>query len=58
MNPDIGAFDYSQLLGGWRTFSGSPEKFPLLAYQGVMTFSGTAMNSRGDVRAASLTCSP
>jgi hypothetical protein len=53
---DIGAFNYFALSGGFRYNSG--KKTEVFAYSGVMTFSGSAVNSRGDMSATTLTTSP
>jgi hypothetical protein len=55
MKPDIGAFDYFRLSAGFHHFNGTAENLEYFAYSGIMTFSATATNARGDRRSASLT---
>jgi hypothetical protein len=55
MKPDIGAFDYFRLSGGFHHFNGTSENLEYFAFSGLMTFSAAATNSRGDRRTASLT---
>lgn len=57
MKPDIGAFDYFKLSGGFHHFNGTPHNLEYFAFSGLMTFSATGANSRGDRRTASLTTS-
>jgi hypothetical protein len=57
MKPDIGAFDYFKLSCGFHHFNGTPHNLEYFAFSGLMTFSATAANSRGDRRTASLTTS-
>jgi hypothetical protein len=58
MKPDIGAFDYFRISGGFHHYNGMPESLEFFAFSGVMTFSATATNSRGDLRTATLTTAP
>lgn len=58
MKPDIGAFDYFRLSGGFHHFNGTSENLEYFAFAGLMTFSATAGNSRGDRRSATLTTAP
>jgi hypothetical protein len=58
MKPDIGAFDYFRLSGGFHHFNGTSENLEYFAFSGLMTFSATAINSRGDRRSALLTTAP
>ncbi len=58
MKPDIGAFDYFRLSGGFHHFNGMPQSMEFFAYSGVMTFTATASNRGGDVQTASLTTAP
>ena len=58
MKPDIGAFDYYELSCGFHHFEQTSANLEYFAIGGVMTFSATAVNSRGDVATASLTTSP
>lgn len=57
MNPDIGAFDYFELSGGFHQFN-TPNSLEYFAFEGLMTFSATAANAGGDQGVASLTTSP
>jgi hypothetical protein len=57
MKPDIGVFDYFKLSGGFHHFQGTSQSLEYFAFSGLMTFSATATNSRGDRRVASLTTS-
>ncbi|MEA2327745.1 MAG: hypothetical protein QOE68_2704 [Thermoanaerobaculia bacterium] len=57
MKPDIGAFDYFKLSCGFHHFNGTPHNLEYFAFSGLMTFSATGANSRGDRRTASLTTS-
>lgn len=58
MKPDIGAFDYFRLSAGFHHFNGTSESLEYFAFSGLMTFSATAVNSRGDRRTAVLTTAP
>jgi hypothetical protein len=58
MNPDIGGFDYFQLSAGFRQLHGMPNSLEFTAFAGTMTFTATAISSRGDRITASLTTSP
>ena len=58
MKPDLGAFDYFRLSGGFHHFQGTSARLEYFAFSGLMTFSATAASSRGDRRAAVLTTAP
>jgi hypothetical protein len=58
MNPDIGAFDYFKLSAGFRQLLGMPSSLEFTAFAGTMTFTATAISSRGDRITGSLTTSP
>jgi hypothetical protein len=57
MKPDIGAFDYFKLVCGFKHIDGTSENMPYFAHSGLMTFSATATNTRGDRLTGSLTTS-
>lgn len=57
MNPDIGAWDYSELSCGYHDLNGDTGKVEYFATGGVMTFLATGVNSAGFVTEASLTTS-
>jgi hypothetical protein len=58
MQPDIGAFEYSRLSGGFHHLNGTPRRMEYFAISGVMTFTATAANSLGDRIASTLTTAP
>lgn len=55
MAPDIGAFDYFRLSGGFHHLQGTSGSLEYFAFSGLMTFSATATNGKGFVSMASLT---
>jgi hypothetical protein len=58
MKPDIGAFVYSRLSCGFHHFGNTPASLEYFADNGLMKFSATAINGRGDIRTATLTTAP
>ncbi len=57
MDPDIGAFEYDKLSCGFHAF-GAHGELEYIAFDGLMTFSATSVNSKGFTSSASLTTSP
>jgi hypothetical protein len=58
MNPDIGAFDYSELSCGWHHYNYTSSSLEYFAINGLFTFTAAGTNSRGQHETASLTTSP